>query len=181
MSNFLINEFCLNQIIFGNKDLKFWLKHLRIKTEKDFIKFYTSVGANWLNEQLKKGSISKNQCVSFFTKKINSQLSSQKSYNDRIVYRMENNLENNFIKMWNIKTDIINLPYFLSTSKENWNNKTYTIEIITSNKSKGVDLEIFGINNGEKKILFQTNSKFRVLNFDEENYYMKLKEIKYEK
>jgi hypothetical protein len=173
----LISNSCLKEIIFDNKNLEYWLKILKINNEKDFIRFYTSIGSGWLNNKLKNNSKSQNYCVSRITEIINSQLVLKQSYNNKVVFRMENNLNANFIQMCNKKTKVINLPYFLSTSKENWKNKTYTIEIITAKNSKSVDLRFFDINNNENEVLFQTNSRFKVLNFIKTESYLKLKEL----
>lgn len=155
-----ISEKCLNEIIFANENLKYWLKKFGIKRKSDIVKLYSSVGSKWLNDYLKKTKYECN-CKNLIAEMINLQLTKQKKYSNKTVFRMEDNFEGNFLK-WNNNTNIIELPYFLSTSKDNWDNKKYVIEIKTSLKSESVDLLNFGIISTEKEILFPLKSKFEI-------------------
>tara|TARA_B100000809_G_scaffold264856_1_gene321893 strand:- start:1605 stop:2123 length:519 start_codon:yes stop_codon:yes gene_type:complete len=169
-----IPEKCLNEIIFDGKNLKFWLKTFKIEHESDIVQLYSSVGSKWLNDYLKQKRSDCN-CQNFIIKTINSQLKKQKKYSNRIVFRMDDYFEDNFLK-WNLKkTNIIELPYFLSTSKENWNNKKYIIKIKTSRQSKGIDLLNFGIDTSDMEVLFPLNSKFEIKSII--NNFIELEEI----
>jgi len=169
-----ISENCLSEIVFNGKNLENCLKEFHIERESDILNFYSSIGSKWLNDYLKQKP-NGSDCKNFIIKMINSQLKIQKNYSNKIIFRMDDYFEDNFLK-WSCKqTNIIELPYFLSTSKENWNNKKYVIEIKTSLRSKSVDLLNFGIDTSEKEVLFPLNSRFliksRVGNF------IKLEEI----
>ena len=169
-----IPEKCLTEIIFDGKNLEYWLGKFEIKRESNILKLYSSIGSKWLNDYLKY-KVSECDCKNFIIKMINSQLKKQKKYSNKIIFRMDDYFEENFLK-WDFKeVNIIELPYFLSTSKENWNNKKYVIEIKTSLRSKSVDLLNFGIDTSEKEILFPLNSKFLIKSRG--NKFIKLEEI----
>jgi hypothetical protein len=169
-----IPENCLSEIIFDGKNLEYWLENFKIESEANILKLYSSIGSKWLNGYLKHKN-PECTCKDFIIKMINSQLKKQINYSNKIIFRMDDYFEDNFLK-WNCnQTNIIELPYFLSTSKENWNNKKYVIEIKTSLRSKSVDLLNFGIDTSEKEVLFPLKARFliksRVDNF------IKLEEI----
>lgn len=87
---------------------------------------------------------------------------------------MENSFEENFLDKLD-KNNNVEIPFLLSTSKDDWKNRNHTIEIKTLNQSKSVDLELFGIFSSELEVLFPTNTKFKLLSIN--NNYVKMEEI----
>lgn len=163
----------LNEIVFDNNTLSYYLKNLKANKEIDFIKLYTQVFSDWLNRYLR--SEEKNcECKNYIISCINSKLNKQKKYNKRIVYRMENHFKENFLDKLDANNNI-EIPFILSTSKKDWKNREYTLEIKTLNRSKSVDLELLGIFSSELEVLFPTNTKFKLLSI--KNNYVKMEEI----
>jgi hypothetical protein len=87
---------------------------------------------------------------------------------------MEDYFEENFLNKIDANNNI-EIPFLLSTSKEDWKNRKHTIEMKTLNQSKSVDLELFGIFSSELEVLFQTNTKFKLLSV--KGSYVKMEEI----
>jgi hypothetical protein len=171
--NTKIKKQYLNEIIFCNITLGDYLKNSELDKDIDLIRLYTKDFSDWINHYLRSGK--KNcECKNYIISCINSNLNKQIKYNKKIVYRMENSFEENFLDKLD-KNNNVEIPFLLSTSKDDWKNRNHTIEIKTLNQSKSVDLELFGIFSSELEVLFPTNTKFKLLSIN--NNYVKMEEI----
>jgi hypothetical protein len=73
---------------------------------------------------------------------------------------------------------IVHVPYFLSTSKDNYNNSdiTWSIKTMTSN-SMARDLALLTNNKVEKEVLFKKDCYFQIINISSENGIIGMEEV----
>ena len=144
--------------------------------EAFFILAHTGSYSSWVNFPL-RNSHDLPPCQNYFAEGLDQSLSKLPSFNDEIVYRMENSLgEKNVALNWfrKNKGSVVELPYFLSTSKVKWSSTEMTWEIKTLDKgSKAKDLNLITNNKTEQEVLFQRNSLFEITNVNRKIVEMK--------
>lgn len=139
--------------------------------EASYILSYTARNSSWINRRLREGErLDLKQIL--FAEKLNASLNKMPSFNNNFAYRMDSQLNEEVVISW-FKKKInctFNIPYFLSTSKDNWgsNCEIWKIKTLESN-SFGKDISNLTQNPLEKEILFKQHSKFRIDNVDSNN------------
>lgn len=152
-----------------------------------FIKSYTGEFSAWINEDLRNGIELSCNCKKVFRTGLNIALSGLQSFDNQTIYRMDLPGGDVFTTLNWFKKRIgqsFETPYFLSTSKDNFQN-TDIIWIIKTlaTDSKGKDISNLSTSLAEKEILFQTESCFKILGVDiwkeEDDYkgYLHLEEM----
>jgi hypothetical protein len=149
------------------------------KLEAQLIQSYTAMNSNWINSDLRRHGFNNCSCKSDVQNLINSGLNNIPRFINNIVYRMEpeNLYETIDIKKW-YKSRIgklIKAPFFLSTSKDKWEDRSIVLKIETSSNSNGRDLSKININTSEKEVLFNSGTLFKIINVNEQH--IELQEI----
>ncbi len=141
--------------------------------EAFFIVGHTASYSKWINQPLRDGNKFDNSCKEYFANSLGKALDKLPIFNSQKVYRMDSPLgEKNQVMHWFEKNNkkIVQTPYFLSTSKNNWNNTDITWHITTmKTNSNARDLFLITNNATEKEVLFKRNSFFKItkVNCDE--------------
>jgi len=136
--------------------------------------FFTSDGSDWINKLLRNNDIL-NELEDLYKHLLLNSLNKIHSFSDKKVYRMDSpHGDYNEILKWfkAKKQEGINIPYFLSTSKENWNSSPIIWEITTMNQSLGKDISNLSQVSSEKEVLFTCNSSFQVIDVRDNVVYM---------
>lgn len=138
--------------------------------EAFFILAYTGSYSSWLNDNLRNGLPLNTNCKKYFATRLCEALDKLPSYNNNIVFRMDNpSGEKKTILSWfgNNIGKTIKTPYFLSTSKDNYGNTEIVWKIKTLNaNSFGKDLDLLTNNKIEKEVLFKCNAHFAIQDVD---------------
>ena len=149
--------------------------------EAFFILGHTGSYSSWVNGPLRYGSELDTYCKQFFADRLDNVLNKIPSFNDNYVYRMDSpDGSKEQILKWFKKNvgAIIQIPFFLSTSKENWENTEVIWRIKTlKSGSKGKDLTLLTNNRSESEVLFKMNSYFKILDFEITNGIVEMEEI----
>jgi hypothetical protein len=131
---------------------------------------YTSGASRWLNRETREGDPYGSKCKAYFAHCLEETLKKIPSFDGQTIYRMEIFTRNtNEVLLWfkNHRSKTMRLPYFLSSSKENFDNCELVWEIETLNHgSKARDIHNLTNNRSEKEVLFQHDSKFLIQDVD---------------
>ncbi len=149
--------------------------------EAFFILAHTGSYSSWINQPLRDGNAFDSVCKEEFATRLDNSLDKLPPFADKNVFRMDSP---SGIKVevcsWfkeNIGS-IVNVPYFLSTSKENWESTEVTWDIQTmKSNSKARDVCLITNNDTEKEVLFKRNSTFMILSVNEDSGTIQLKEV----
>lgn len=141
---------------------------------------YTGSSSSWINEDLRDGRRLSTPCKEHFALYLDSVLKKVCSFSNNIVFRMDfPSGEAKEILFWFQKQ--INkrflIPYYLSTSKKDYKNSQIVWRIETAEISRGKDISDFSNSKGEQEILFERNSKFKVIGIDSQTNYVFLQEL----
>lgn len=174
------NKYCKTFLKLYREDRKLFYKenpkvnldgidmHNLIDEQSFCIYSYTSSCSNWINGDIrnkKKLSI----CKELYAQYLDKSLDKIPSHNERHIFRMDTPDEYQIQKWKKTKVgEIIHIPYFLSSSKENWDVEStdrswivWKIKILASN-SKARDISNLTNLDEEQEILFKRNSYFKV-------------------
>jgi len=142
---------------------------------------YTGSHSSWVNSDLRNGQITNCECKSEFISRLNKTLDKIISFNNQIVYRMDNPSENKevVLKWFNSKIGFVfRIPYFLSTAKEDYENTEIVWKIMTlPDNSLGKDISDITNNEFELEVLFKTGSCFKIESVDYDKSYINLIEV----
>lgn len=169
----------------GNQEFKENLEGMslnKLTEEETFVILaYTGSYSKWLNWDLRDSELTKCNCKKEFIKRLNNSLDKVKSFDNSTVYRMDSPFEDSekMLTWFNSKIDcVFKIPYFLSTSKEDYKNSEIVWEIKTlPNNSLGKDISNLTNNKNELEVLFRTDSCFKIKGIDAEKKYVLLSEI----
>lgn len=146
-----------------------------------FILSYTGSYSSWLNSESRNGRDFDTECKRYFANGLTLALDKLPYYNDEYVFRMDSPLgtKEQIIEWFNAhKKGIICVPYFLSTSKDNYENSEITWHIKTmKNNSKARDLALITNNDTEKEVLFKRDCFFRIVSVDSESGIIEMVEV----
>lgn len=149
--------------------------------EAFFILTHTGSYSSWINRPLRDGHPFDNVCKEEFANRLDKSLDKLPPYVGENVFRMDSPLGlKEDVCLWFKKNigSIVNVPYFLSTSKDNWENTEIIWDIQTmGTNSKARDLRLITNNDTEKEVLFKRNSSFMIMSVDEESGIIKLNEV----
>lgn len=142
-------------------------RHSLSNEEAFFILSHTGSYSSWINGSLRSGRQFDTQCQQYFADKLNEALSKLPCFNDKKVYRMDEPLTDDIEQVFSFfeknNGKVMRTPYFLSTSKDNWENTSLTWDIKTLQEdSKARDLSLITNNNTEKEVLFKGDSYFKI-------------------
>lgn len=149
--------------------------------EAFFILAYTGSYSSWLNSNLRNGLPLDTECKKYFAKRLTDALNKLPSCNNNTVFRMDTpSDEKRTVLNWfnrNIgKT--VRTPYFLSTSKDNYNNTNIVWKIKTlETNSFGKDLNLLTNNKVEKEVLFKCNAYFEIQSVDKTKGIIEMQEV----
>lgn len=148
--------------------------------EAFFILAYTGSYSSWINQPLRAGQLLKSICKTRFAEILEKSLDKLPSFNCNYVYRMDSpdGLSQEVITWFKkIINKIVKVPYFLSTSKDNWESTDIVWKIKTMQaNSNARDLHLLTNNCTEKEVLFKRNSYFKVLSVNEKNGIIEMEE-----
>lgn len=134
---------------------------------------YTGSWSSWINSELRNGGNITIEAKSMFIQALNTSLDKVCSVKGDTVYRMDSpSGDTGQILDWFSKNigKVINIPYFLSTSKDDYKNTPIAWVISTlEENSKGKDISHISNNKYENEVLFQPDSKF-IINEVKDNY-----------
>lgn len=143
-------------------------------TEEDLfmILSYTARSSGWVNSDLRIGSPVKPKCKQEFIRRLDNALTKIRSFDNEIVYRMDNPLgsKKDIIAWFKQKQGcVFLLPYFLSTSKDKWKDRPIIWKIKTL-KTGSLGKDITKLANdatlakdaSEKEVLFKTGACFKI-------------------
>lgn len=151
------------------------------KIEEFSIYQYTSSFSRWININYRNGQEPDTNCKKEFSNLLDNALKKLDGFDDEIVYRMDSPYpEKKEIFKWfkSKKGSVIEVPNYLSTSKENYDNSPIVWKIKTlSANSKGKDISELTNNKFEKEVLFERNSCFYIKEIDELSSIIYLEEI----
>lgn len=124
---------------------------------------YTGSWSSWINSDLRNGTKITEDAKDLFIAAENTSLDKVSSVDGNIVYRMDNpsGATQKMLQWFSDRIDtVINVPYFLSTSKDDYK-KTPIIWVISTLKenSRGKDILHISNNRYEKEVLFAPGSK----------------------
>ena len=141
------------------------------ETEASHVLTYTSKHSCSINGKLREGEEIKDLAELEYVKFLSKTLTKLPSYNDKVVFRMDSpgNIED--VLYWFKKniTKSIELPFFLSTSKMQWDcNVKWQIKTLRQ-ESKGKCLFNLSSNPSEEEVLFDVGAKFKITSIDNEN------------
>jgi hypothetical protein len=149
--------------------------------EAFFILAYTGGSSSWINLELRNSNLPKSKCKGEFVKRLNDSLSKVKSFDNDMVFRMDNPPGENEETLTWFQGKIgskFRIPYFLSTAKEDYENSELVWQIKTLNQnSLGKDISRLTNNKYELEVLFQTGSCFEIIGIEKERRYVHLNEI----
>lgn len=169
----------------GNQTYKPNLQGMTINNlseeEAFYILHYTASASSWINSELRDGRELTCKCKLSFGNALNNSLEKVKSFNDKIVYRMDNPSSDSetILKWFNQKIGFsFSIPYFLSTAMEDYKNSYVVWKIKTlKNESYAKDISNITQNPVELEVLFKRNSKFIIKNVDFNSKYVTIEEI----
>jgi len=146
-----------------------------------FILSYTGSYSSWLNAGLRNGRDFDTKCQRYFASKLTLALDKLPCFNDEYVFRMDSplGLKGQLAKWFNgNKGRVIHLPYFLSTSKDNYENSDITWHIKTmKNNSTARDLALVANNDTEREVLFKRDCFFQIGSIDGETGIIEMQEV----
>tara|TARA_R110000751_G_scaffold307242_1_gene427846 strand:+ start:3420 stop:4070 length:651 start_codon:yes stop_codon:yes gene_type:complete len=150
------------------------------KTEEFSIYQYTASFSNWINSSFRNDQKLDTNCKKEFANLLDNALKKLEGFDNEIVYRMDSPYasQKEVIKWFKAKKgNIIQVPNYLSTAKENYDNSHIIWKIKTLSKnSKGKDISDITNNKYEKEVLFERNSCFVIKEIDEVNNIIHLEE-----
>lgn len=151
------------------------------KIEKFSIYQYTSTFSNWINHNYRNGQELDTDCKKEFSNLLDNALKKLDSFDDDVVYRMDSPYpEKQEVFKWfkSKKESVIEVPNYLSTSKDNFDNSpiVWKIKTLLAN-SKGKDISELTNNRFEKEVLFERNSCFYIKEIDESSSMIFLEEV----
>jgi hypothetical protein len=135
-----------------------------------YILSYTGGTSRWINTAIKRAE--KSQCKENYATGLDTALSKLPPYLNQRVYRMELNAgeltSNEQLNMFEGKIgQIFSVPFYWSTSKENFHNSELTFVIATGKAvSQSSDISQLTNNTTEREVLFGRTSKFRIVKVD---------------
>ena len=149
--------------------------------EAFYILAYTGSSSRWLNSDLRNNVVVRNVCKQLYIDNLNNSLDKVAPFNNGIVYHMDSpSAEDVEILDW-FESKIgrkFKIPFFLSTSKEDYKNSPIVWEIETLKKeSYGKDISNITNNKYEYEVLFRTESCFEIKRVNREKQYIYLKEV----
>lgn len=160
-------------------------KHIGIKEnnltdcEALSILSYTGSLSKWINSDLRIGNKVECACKIVFIENLDHSLSQLNPFNNRVVFRMDSPSDTDCVLIWfNENKGIkVNVPYFLSTSKNVFDtHNDVTWEIMTMHrKSLSRDISNISNNKNEEEVVFKANSYFIIekVNFETKKIYLK--------
>jgi hypothetical protein len=148
--------------------------------EAFFLLYYTGSASSWVNEDLRQTGVQSTKCKELFSKHLEVVMSKLPSFNG-IAYRMDDpSGDKQDVLRW-FKRNMgkkIQIPHFLSTAKEDYDNSPIVWQIQTLKAgSRGKDITECANNDVELEVLFSRNSKFLIENIDVDKGYVYLTEI----
>lgn len=151
------------------------------KEEAFMILAYTGSFSSWVNSELRNSQITSCKCKSEFIKRLNESLDKIVSFDNQLVYRMDEPSEDTGVVLnwFNKKIGcFFKIPYFLSTAKEDYKNTEIVWEIRTLlENSLGKDISDITNNEYEHEVLFRTGSCFMIESVDFNKTYINLIEV----
>jgi hypothetical protein len=149
--------------------------------EAFFILAFTGSYSSWINLPLRNGYPLETECKKYFADCLDNALDKVPCFNDRYVFRMDTPIgsKQNLLDWFkNNIGNIVTTPYFLSTSKVNYENAEITWYIKTlKTESKARDLELLTNNAIEKEVLFKRDAFFKILKVDHAEGVVKMEEV----
>jgi hypothetical protein len=149
--------------------------------EAFFILSYTGSYSSWLNNDWRNGWSFDSKCKQYFAERLNLALDKLPCFNDEYVFRMDSPMgtKDQVIKWFhNQIKQVIHVPHFLSTSKDNYENTEITWHIKTmSNNSMARDLALLTNNKVEKEVLFKNDCYFQIVNINSEKGIIDMEEV----
>ena len=143
-----------------------------------FIKTYTGSCSSWVNSEKRNGQPHFSECKKNYADGLEIALRKLPAF-EGTVWRMEE-ADEEFRKFKWFKKNIgltISIPYFLSTSKENWDNSPMIWNINTINKGSGRDISSIANDPQEQEVLFLPKSKFRIKGVANDNKTVYMEEL----
>ena len=138
--------------------------------EAYFVLAYTGSASSWINSELRSGKTPLCICKQSYIHYLDKSLEKIAPSKNPIVYRMDSPYgDTKEVLKWfkKNKNKVINIPYFLSTAKEDYNNSPIVWKINTlSQNSYGKDISNLTNNKTELEVLFMRNAKFKIVNVD---------------
>jgi hypothetical protein len=149
--------------------------------EAFFILAHTGSYSSWINQPLRNGQLLDSICKEKFAENLDKSLNKLPPFNCENVFRMDDSPLGTAqeICSWFKKNigKVIIIPYFLSTSKENWDNTEITWKIKTMQaNSNARDLQLITNNDIEKEVLFKRYSSFKIISVNENTGIIEMEE-----
>lgn len=134
------------------------------------IQSYTGTASGWLNDSAREGKPSKCPCVDVFAAGLESCLEKLTAYQGT-AYRMERCDEEGIKSGWFVDHvgSTFRLPYFLSSSRFDYNNSAMVWIIATCANGKGRYIGEISNGPGEQEVLFNRNSFFKITGVNAED------------
>lgn len=175
----------------GNDEFKSNLsgmtKYRLTEEEALYILGYTGSMSQWMNSELRNSKKVLCECKKAVISELDKSLSKIPSFTSEIVYRMDGGcggLEEEVEWFKKQVGKIIRIPYFLSTSKDDYKNSDI-VWIINTHNSQSHARDVSELTNvaSEKEVLFSRNSTFKIidveLNEDMSKLYIHLEELNF--
>lgn len=148
------------------------VKHLKEKgldaNDGFFIWSYTGSSSSWLNADRRNGEPYNSLCKELFAEGLEYALNKLPVYEGECI-RMEGYDAGHFKWFKNNIGITIRIPYFLSSSKDDYNNTVIVWRIKTHSNGSGRDISLISNNSHEHEILFNRNSRFCVVGINDDN------------
>ncbi|MBA9078189.1 ADP-ribosyltransferase [Rufibacter quisquiliarum] len=165
-----------------DRNLKGMIDHNLTEEEAFLVLTYTaSKTSSWVNHDLRNGNTHKRADKILYSEYLSFVLNKIPPFNNALAFRMETEVSDdeevlNWFESKMGRTFV--LPYFLSTSKEDWGNDQLVWQIQTLPKnSLARDISNLTNNPPEQEILFNKGAKFLIKGVDKEKCYVYLDEI----
>lgn len=160
------------------------LKQYKLSNEEAFfILIHTGSFSSWINQPLRSGFSLDSKCKERYAMELENSLSKLPPHNNELVFRMDSpDGDKEEVFAWfkyNINK-VFRVPYFLSTSKDNWGSTDVIWRIKTKNEdSQARDLAYLTNNKSEKEVLFKRNTFFEIKKVHENEGIVDMQETKY--
>jgi|GEM_PF-5013371 len=149
--------------------------------EAYFILAYTGGASSWINSELRLGEIANSPCKQSYINLLDKSLEKVSQFQNGIVYRMDTpHSEKDKVLNWfgNKIGSTINIPYFLSTAKEDYKSSPIVWEIRTLKQySCAKDISNLTNNEYELEVLFSRDSRFKITRVDKSSSLVYLTEV----
>lgn len=145
---------------------------------------YADYLASYLNGHLRQKKASENKPYDLYILRLSEALSVMKSYSNKTVYVSYTCIDEQKILQWFHARigKVVEFPNFLGSSQELWtSNSCIKIKILTSSDSCGkLIAPLTGKRDYEKEVLFMTNAKFRIEDFNIHDHVINFYEVDHE-